>query len=141
MGLLFRAEKREVLPFASLRSGWHLFFCGFEEPVEIRLAGGFWSEDEELGDVVGVEAAERGFDLVEVGGGGFDEEQDFFGFFDVALPAVDGREAGDDVDAGGEVFIDEEAGDALGFVAGAGGGEDEAGFGGGYYHRCGTRKT
>ncbi len=104
---------------------------GLEKPVEVGLAGGFRSQDEEFGDFVGVEIADCIFYLVETGCRGFDEEQDFNGSFDLSLPSIDGGEAGYDVDAGGEVVADEGAGDALGLLAGAGGGKDDAYIGGG----------
>jgi hypothetical protein len=81
-----------------------------------------------------MEAVQGDFERVEIGGGGFDEEQDFSGGFQGSLPTVDGGDAGDDVDAGGETLADERAGDALGFVLGDGGGKDEATIGGGYGH-------
>ena len=112
------------------------WFAGLDEPVEVRLAGGFGSEDEEFRDLVGVELTEGGFEGFEVGGGGLNEEQSFGGGLDFALPAIDGGEAGDDADAGGEPLVDESAGDALSFFAGAGSGQDQASFGGGYNHRC-----
>ncbi len=112
-----------------------------KEPIEVWVAGRFRMQDEELGNVVGVQAAERFFEAGEVAGGGLDEEQDFGRGFNFALPTIDGGEAGDDVGAGGEALVYEGAGDALGFVLGAGGGEDEADFGGGYNHRCVFRRS
>lgn len=82
-------------------------------------------EDEELGDGVGVEAAEGGFESREARGGGFDEEEDFGGFLHFALPAVDGFDLGDEVDAGGEVLLDERGGDAFGFFNAADGGDGD----------------
>jgi hypothetical protein len=105
-----------------------------EEPVEVGFAGGFGCEDEELGDFIGVEAAEGRFEESEAGGGGFDEEKEFGGGFDFTFPAVDGGEAGNDIDAGGEALVDERAGEVFGFFARARGGEDETDFGGGYEH-------
>jgi len=105
------------------------------EPAKVGLAGGIRSEDEELRDFVRVEVADSVFDLVEMGCGGFDKEQGFFGCFDFSLPTINGGQARDDVDAGSEVFLHEGAGDLFGFVAGGRSGEDEAYIGGGYNHR------
>jgi len=114
---------------------------GLQQPLEVGFAGGFRSEDDELGNLVGVQAADGLFEAGEVRSCGFDEEQKFGRSFDLALPAVDGREAGNDADAGGELLVDEGSGDALGFFARAGGGQDQAGFGGGYNHRCVRERT
>jgi hypothetical protein len=100
----------------------------------VRLAAGFRSEDEELGDFIGVEAADGFFEALEISGGGFDEEQKFGSGFNLALPAIDGGEAREDVDAGGEAIVDERTRDALSFVVRGGGGEDQTDFGGGYGH-------
>jgi len=104
-----------------------------QQPVEVGVAGGFRSQNEELGNLVRVQAADGFFELGEVGGGGLDEEQELGRGFDLPLPAVDRGEAGDDVDACGESLVDEGAGDVFGFVARAGGGHDQASFGGGYH--------
>ncbi len=117
------------------------WFAGLDEPVEVRLAGGFGSEDEEFRDLVGVELTEGGFEGFEVGGGGLNEEQSFGGGLDFALPAINRGEAGDDVDAGGKALVDKGAGDALSFFAGAGSGQDQASFDGGYNHRCIRERT
>ena len=54
----------------------------------------------------------------------------FAGGFNFSLPAVDRFEgSGVDVDAGGEVFLEEEAGDFAGFGEGGAGDEDEAELG------------
>ena len=56
----------------------------------------------------------------------------FAGGFDFSLPAVDGFDRQDlDVDAGGEVFLEEVAGDFAGFGEGGAGYEDEAELGAG----------
>lgn len=108
----------------------------FEDPVEVRVACKLRSEDQKLRDLVGMKTAERFFHRLEVGGGGFDEKQDFGSGFDGSLPAVNRSKSWDDVDARGKALIDEGAGDAFGFVAGAGGGENETRIGRGNYHRC-----
>ena len=49
-------------------------------------------------------------------GCGFDEQEMFASGFDFSFPAVDGFDGGGlDVDAGGEVFLEEGAGDLAGF--------------------------
>lgn len=98
------------------------------------MGGGLGSEHEELGNVVGVQIAQRGFEGVEMLRGGLDEEQNFARGFDGAVPAIDRRETGQEIDARGHALLHERVGDALGFVTRAGGGEDEAGFCGGQDH-------
>ena len=105
-----------------------------KQPVEPGLAGAFGGEDEEFGDLVGMEAVQGDLEGVKIGGGGLDEEQDFSGSFHGTLPTVDGGDAGDDVDASGETLVDEGASDAFGFILGDGSGEDEATIGGRYGH-------
>jgi hypothetical protein len=62
-----------------------------KEPIEVWVAGRFRMQDEELGNVVGVQAAERFFEAGEVAGGGLDEEQDFGRGFNFALPKMEVR--------------------------------------------------
>jgi len=58
----------------------------------------------------------------------------FAGGFDFSLPVIDRFDRGDlDVDAGGEVFLEEGAGDFAGFGECGAGYEDEAEFGGGWH--------
>jgi len=79
-----------------------------------------------------VETEDFAFEGFHSAGGGLDEEEIFAGGFDFSLPAVNGFERGDlDVDAGGEVFLEEGAGDFAGFGEGGAGYEDEAELGGG----------
>lgn len=111
-----------------------------EEPVEVGVADGFGMKDEELGDFVGVQAVEGGIEAIEISDGGLDEKQNFIGGFNVTLPAIDGGEPGNEVDTGGEVFLDESMSDARGFIAGACSGEDKTYIGGGYNHRCKPRR-
>jgi hypothetical protein len=88
-------------------------------------------EDQEFGGVVGVEAKDFAFEGFEATRGGFDEEEMFAGGFDFVFPAVDGFEGrGVDVDAGGEAFLDQGAGDFAGFGERGAGDEDQTELGG-----------
>jgi len=79
-----------------------------------------------------VEAEDFPFEGFQAAGGGFNQEEMFAGGFDFALPAVDRFDwGGVDVDAGGEVFLEEGAGDFSGFGERGAGDEDEAEWGGG----------
>ena len=112
--------------------GWPLFFAGVGEPAKIGAGAGGDREDQEFGDVVGVEAEDFPFEGFEAAGGGFDQEEMFAGGFDFAFPAVDGFDGSDlDVDAGGQVFLEEGAGDCAGFGERGAGYEDQAELGGG----------
>ena len=78
-----------------------------------------------------MEAEDFPFEGFEAAGGGLNQEEMFAGGFDFSFPAVDrfdGR--GVDVDAGGEMFLEEGAGDFAGFGEGGAGHEDEALLGG-----------
>jgi hypothetical protein len=78
-----------------------------------------------------VEAEDFAFEGFEAAGGGFDEEEIFAGGFDFGFPAVDGFEwRGVDVDAGGQVFLDQGAGDFARFRERGAGDEDESELGG-----------
>ena len=78
-----------------------------------------------------MEAEDFFFEGFQAAGGGFNQEKVFAGGFDFSFPAVDRFYRGDlDVDAGGEVFLEEEAGDFAGFGERGAGYEDEAELGG-----------
>jgi len=78
-----------------------------------------------------MEAEDFFFEGFEAAGGGFYQQEMFAGGFDFSFPAVDRIDRGDlDVDAGGEVFLEEGAGDFAGFGEGGAGDEDEAELGG-----------
>jgi len=78
-----------------------------------------------------VEAEDFFFEGFQAAGGGFNQEEVFAGGFDFSFPAVDGFERGDlDIDAGGEVFFEDGAGDFAGFGERGAGYEDEAELGG-----------
>jgi len=63
----------------------------------------------------------QGLELATVG---FDDQLPFFVVFDVTFPGVGGLD-GKPGDAGGEFFLDEAAGDGLGFLGGGGGDEND----------------
>lgn len=78
-----------------------------------------------------MEAEDFPFEGFQAAGGGFDQEEMFTGGFDFSFPAVDRLDRGDlDVDAGGEVFLEEGAGDFAGFGEVGAGYENEAELGG-----------
>lgn len=62
-----------------------------------------------------MEFLEAGFEEGPGGGGGFEDGEDFGGGFDFALPAVDGFDGGDEIDAGGELRFDQGRGSLAGF--------------------------
>ena len=65
------------------------------------------------------------FEGFEAAGGGLNQKEMFAGGFDFSFPVVDGFDgSGVDVDAGGEVFLEEGAGDFAGFGEGGAGDED-----------------
>jgi len=78
-----------------------------------------------------VEAEDFFFEGFQTAGGGFNQEEVFASGFDFTFPAVDGfHRGGVDVDAGGEVFFEEGAGDFAGFGEKGAGYEHEAKLGG-----------
>jgi hypothetical protein len=78
-----------------------------------------------------VEAEDFFFEGFQAAGGGFNQEEVFAGGFDFTFPAVDGfHRGGVDVDASGEVFFEDGAGDFAGFGERGTGYEDEAELGG-----------
>lgn len=72
-----------------------------------------------------MEAEDLPFEGFQAAGGGLNQEEMFAGGFDFSFPAVDGFDgSGVDVDAGGEVLLEEGAGDFAGFGEGGAGYED-----------------
>ncbi len=107
-------------------------FNGIVQPSKVGLGAGGDGEDYEFRCVVGVEAEDFPFEGFQAAGGGFDQEEMFAGGFYFSFPAVDRFYGGDlDVDAGGEVFLEEVAGEFAGFGEGGAGYEDEAELSGG----------
>jgi len=97
------------------------------EPAEVGGGAAGDGQDEEFGSVVGVQAEDFPFDGFEAPDGGLDEEQVFAGTFELALPGVERfHRCSEDVDAGGEVFLDDGAGDCAGFGESAASDQDEA---------------
>ena len=85
-----------------------------------------------------MEAEDFPFEGFQAAGSGFDEKEMFAGGFDFSFPAVNRFYRGDlNVDAGGEVFLEEGAGDFAGFGEGRAGYENEAESGGGGHGMCG----
>lgn len=91
-------------------------------------------QHKEFRDLVGMEVAQRGLEALKVRGGRLDEQQDFGGALYRSLPAIDGLDAGHEIDACGQMLLDEEMREALGLLARAGGGENDAEIGGGQNH-------
>ena len=78
-----------------------------------------------------MEAENFFFEGFQAAGGGFNQEKVFAGGFDFTFPTVDGFHRGRmDVDASGEVFFEDGAGDFAGFRERGAGYEDEAKLGG-----------
>jgi len=97
------------------------------EPAKIGRGAGGDGQDEELGSVVGVQAEDFPLEGFKALGGGLDEEQVFAGTFEFALPGVERfHRCGEDVDAGGEVFLGDSAGDFASLGERAAGDQDEA---------------
>jgi len=78
-----------------------------------------------------VEAEDFPFEGFQAAGGGLNQKEMLAGGFDFSFPAVNRFDwGGVDVDAGGEVFLEEGAGDFAGFGEGGAGYQDEAELGG-----------
>ena len=68
------------------------------------------------GDFVAVEVGDAGDEGVGSLDRRLEQGRDFRGLLDLALPAVDRVAGAEDVDAGGEFFVDDGSADALRFV-------------------------
>lgn len=99
------------------------------EPVEVRLAGGIDLENQELGRLVAVQFMQTGLEGGELFGAGLEQQQRFRRGLDLALPAVDGLDGGNERGAGDEALLDQRAAQACGLVGVGRGGEDDAGWG------------
>ena len=73
-----------------------------------------------------MEFCDRFADLDERRGRRLHDQKPFASFFYGGLPAVDGRDLRDNVDAGREAALDDMAGDLVRFFFRGGGGEDDA---------------
>src|ERR1039458_5424872 len=106
----------------------YLFFRGdgFGDPFQIVGRSVFYIQTNAFRDFVGVEFRNCVADLNEGRGGCLDHQKPFPSFVHVALPSVDRRNLGHDVDAGGETALDEMAGDFVRFFFRPGGGEDDS---------------
>jgi hypothetical protein len=99
---------------------------GFGDPLQIGGRSIFNRETDAFRDVVGVEFCNRVADLAEGRSGCLYDQEPFASFFHVTLPAVDGRDLWEDVDAGGCAAVYQSAGDFAGFFFRGGGGEDDS---------------
>jgi hypothetical protein len=92
------------------------------QPRKISVRTAKDRQHQELGNLVRVQAGNRRFHVGDEIGAGFDQHEYFARGVDLALPAVNRLHAGQDIDAGGHLLLDQAMGDALGlFVIGAGG--------------------
>jgi len=98
----------------------------FGDPFQISGRSAFDGQADAFRDVVGMEFRNGAADLAEGRGSCLHDQEPFASFLDVTLPAVDGRDLWDDVDAGGCAAVYESAGDLAGFFLRAGGGEDDS---------------
>lgn len=107
-----RKRRREVAVMWFAGLGFCVSWGGLggdvvEDPLSVGFGDVVGAEGDDFGDVVGVEACEFGFEAFEAGGGGFDEGEGFGVGLGVSLPAVDGLDGGDEVDAGRVLLFDE----------------------------------
>jgi hypothetical protein len=92
------------------------------QPRKISVRTAEDRENQELGNVVRVQAGDGQFHLGDEVRAGLDHHQDFGRGFNLALPAVNRLHAGQDIDAGSHLLFDQATGDAFGLLAiGAGG--------------------
>ena len=75
---------------------------GGKQPGCVGFAGSGCFEGEEFWSVVWVEFADGAFEGLEMSAAGFDDDEEFFGALDGALPVVERLDGPEDVDAGGE---------------------------------------
>jgi hypothetical protein len=101
---------------------------GLLEPVEVggRALGDF--EGDHLGDLIGMFGL-KGLGEVRIGGaGGFDEGERFGVGLKGGVPAVDGFDLRDDIDAGGELLLDQKCANLTRCFGTGKGGKDEEGL-------------
>jgi len=87
------------------------------DPFEVGFRASLDGEGDQFGKLVGMQLAKRVLNRAELGFGGFNEEQEFYRVFNLALPAVDGRDRSEDVDAGSQMAGDQFGGNGVGFLA------------------------
>jgi hypothetical protein len=99
---------------------------GLQNPTRIGIEDLVGLEGEDFGDLVGVELADGFGEGDFVWRGGFANEEEFGGRFELAFPPIVAFDGGEDIDAGGEAAFDEGLGEAAGVERGGDCGEDEA---------------
>jgi len=100
--------------------------CGFFGKVgEVFGESADDGKEDDVWELVGVEAADAGDGCLCLVVLCFGEEEAFCCAFDLVLPAVDGLDFGDEVDAGCESFADERGGYGACLLEGPDGGVDE----------------
>jgi hypothetical protein len=72
-----------------------------------------------------MKALDRRLHFAAVGGAGLDQQQDFGRGFDAALPTVDRLQAGQNIDAGRQLELDQAMGDKVSLFAIGAGGEND----------------
>ena len=92
-----------------------------KKPAGVRLgcAGDF--KDKKLWRVVAVHLVYGVLKRAKASGVGLDEQQEFLGAFNIALPTIDGLDWADDIDAGGEFALDQGCRERLGLGPAANG--------------------
>lgn len=99
------------------------------EPVEVVFVAVGDFEGDDFGGIVGVIGVEEGFEVWVGDAGGFDEGEGFVVGLDGIVPGVDGFDGGDDIDAGGELLLDEKCANLTRHIGIGESGEDEEGLG------------
>lgn len=98
---------------------------GLVEPVEVVFVAVGDFEGDDFGGIVGVTGVEKRFELGIGNAGGFDESEGFMVGLDGLIPSVYGFDGGDDIDAGGELILDEKCANLTRYIGIGEGGEDE----------------
>ena len=99
---------------------------GIGDPFQIVRRSVFDCQADAFRHLIGVEFCNRVTDLAEGRGRSLNDQKPFASFFHVALPAIDGRDLWDDVDASGQASIYQRAGNFTGFFFRSGGREDDS---------------
>ena len=86
------------------------------DPVGIAAEDLVDRPGDDAGHVIAVERGDSGNQRVSPPMVGLEDRRDLFGALDLALPAIDGADRAKDVDAGGELLLDDGPPDALGLV-------------------------
>ena len=101
------------------------------------MAGSFHVENQKLRSLVAVQLVEAGFESSQLVRAGLEQKQGLGRRLQLALPAIDGLDAGNQSGASRQPFLNQCAAQAVCLLGIGRGGQDNAGWWAGWWSGCG----